>query len=103
MFVPSVARPRFCIFKCIFVCFASLAELLRVLGAHACTEPVYALQQVAVLPVHRRASAPETVCPVSVLGPAPAAEDRVRPASRPASEKLRFASSERTRHEIYMI
>lgn len=48
-------------------------ELLRLLSANSCTQPVYTLQQVVVLPVHRCASASESPHHFPVHRHAPAA------------------------------
>ncbi|TDH17039.1 hypothetical protein EPR50_G00004240 [Perca flavescens] len=56
-------------------------ELLRVLSANTCTEPVYDLQQVVVLPVHRCASASESPCHFPVHRYAPATEAQWHPVS----------------------
>lgn len=61
----------------------SVAALRRVPRAQASPEPVYILQQVAVLPVYRHAPAPESH--PSVLRPAPTPE-ALYPMCRPAPE-----------------
>lgn len=76
-----------------------LSELLRVFRADACTQPVYSLQQVVVLPVHRCASASESACYSPVLRDAPTAEAQCHPASWPAPERLQLAASDWTRQD----
>lgn len=66
-----------------------LPELLRVPGAHARPEPVHSLQQVAVLPVHRRAPAPPSRLHVAV-----------RRRARATPEGLQLPPCGRTRQDI---
>ena len=77
--------------------FVCLSELLRVFRANTCTEPVYTLQQVVVLPVHRCTSASESHFNFPVHRLAPTTEAQCCPVSRHAPERLQLPASDWTR------
>lgn len=85
-----------------FLC-VPLPELLRVLRAHTCTEPVYTLQQVVVLPVHRCASASASPYQFQIHRSAPTTEAQCHPASWPAPERLHLPASNWTRQDIFHV
>lgn len=68
--------------------FASFSELLRVSRADARSEPVHALQQVALLPVHRCAPAP------------PSRRGGAQARRRATPERLQLSPRQRTRQDV---
>lgn len=99
-----------CVYVCVFVVYSKqrrfffvfLSELLTVPRANTCTESVYTLQQVALLPVHRCASAPESSCHYPVHRPAPSSEAWSQPVYWPAPERLQLPATDWTRQDIYI-
>lgn len=89
------------------VCFetaqVSLSDLLRVHGADACTQPLYALQQVVVLPVHRCAPASQSLYQLAICRLLPAAEGRCcsAPVSWPALERRQLPASPCSRQAMF--
>lgn len=82
--------------------FVFLSELLTVPRANTCTESVYSLQQVVVLPVHRCASAPESSCHYSVHRLTPSSEAWCQPVCWPTPERLQLPATNWTRQDIYI-